>query len=346
MQNFLDLPEDDQRIAFEQTAAATGLVASSVEKDFWVCWALGELFALPVLKDSLVFRGGTSLSKVWGLIDRFSEDIDLTIDRKVLKWEPGADLETMTPSQQGKRVKALRKAGRRFVGETIHPALTAHLEKAVPGRPSKIEVDEHDNDGQTLLLHYPAVTGTGVAGYVAPVVKMEFGVRSEPWPTRASTVRCFVAETFREQFGQPDVPVTALLPARTLLEKVLALHEENCRPERGGPKPRMARHYYDVHRLVEAGIAVEVLGDLALLQRVVRHRAIFFRQSWMNYDTLKPGNLRIRPAPEQEAAWRADYDAMGAEMFRNAPPPFDDLMKSADEFERRLNALAEPSAGD
>jgi hypothetical protein len=207
-------------------------------------------------------------------------------------------------------------------------------------------VDENDHDGQTLLLHYPAVTGPRSSGYVAPVVKMEFGARSDPWPTSARTVRCFVAERYPTQFGKPDVPVTALVPARTFVEKLLILHEETFRPAKGSLKSRMARHYYDVHRLIEAGIADEVVGDHALFERVVRHRAIYFRQNWVKYDGLGPGTLRIRPLPEQEAAWRADYDAMGAEMFRDPPPSFDDLLESTGEFERRFNAIAAPASDE
>lgn len=346
MQRFLDLAAEEQRVAFEQTASATGLVASSVEKDFWVCWALRELFSLPFLKDALVFKGGTSLSKVWGLIDRFSEDIDLTIDRNVLEWHPAADLETLSRKKRDKELDALRDAVREVVREKIHPALETRLLKAVAGRTATVKVDGHDGDGLTLLLYYPAVTAGSRPAYVAPVVKMEFGARSDPWPTAFRNVRSLVAENFPAQFQSPDVEVTALVALRTFIEKVLILHEETFRPATSALRHRMARHYYDVHRLIETGVADGVIADQDLFEKVVRHRAVYFRQNWVDYDGLGPGTLRLRPLPEQEPAWRKDYVAMGAEMFRNTPPPFDDLLKSVEEFERRFNALGEDSGTD
>ena len=339
MQTFLDQPKTDRRIAFEQTAARKGIVASSVEKDFWVCWALMELFGMPALRESLVFKGGTSLSKAWGLIDRFSEDIDLTIDRRSLGFVGDRSPETATKGQRAKLLKRLRGACRERVQREVLPYLEERIRFVLKGENAQIEIDEHDRDGQTLLLRYPALVGSQSPPYVTQAVKIEFGARSDPWPTERRKVCCFVNESFPEQFAKGGFEVVALLPSRTFLEKVMALHEEGCRPIAKGRALRMARHYYDIHRLFEQGVAEEALKTPHLLRQTAQHREVYFRQSWMDYDTLRPGRLRIVPGSEQEAAWKADYQAMGPEMFVSVPPSFEALMKSAREIERRVNEV-------
>lgn len=337
MREFLQLSQEDQKLAIEQAAARKGWVASSVEKDFWVCWSLAQLFALPELVGHLTFKGGTSLSKAWGLIDRFSEDIDLTIGRDALGFG-GENSPERAPSakQQAKRLKALRESCGVFVRNTVLPKLGAQISAQLGPGGWQLAWDENDHDGQTLLFSYPTHFGIDEARYARPIVKMEFGARSDPWPAHERPVRPVMAEVFPQLFQNPETMVLALAPERTFWEKAMLLHEESYRPADKTRRPRMARHYYDLYRLISTGIAAKARDDVDLFKQVLAHRKVFFAQSWVEYSDINPNALRLLPLPEQEQGWRQDYLAMQAEMFSEKPPEFDVVL----DVIRKYEALA------
>lgn len=340
MQEFLKLPKEDQKLAIEQTAARNGWVASSVEKDFWVCWTLEQLFALPELKGHLTFKGGTSLSKAWGLIDRFSEDIDLTIGRDALGFG-GENSPERAPSvkQQAKRLKALRDACGTFVRNTLLPRLSDCFIAQLGADDWQLTFDGDDPDGQTLLFLYPTHFGGEQARYVRPLVKIEFGARSDPWPAHERSVHPVIAEVFPQLFTRLETIVHALAPERTFWEKAMLLHEEAYRPADKQRRPRMARHYYDLYRLIQSGIAAKAVEDSDLFKNVLTHRSVFFAQSWINYQAMAPETLRLLPLPNQEQSWRQDYEAMQAEMFTEAPPNFDAVLDLIRQFEDAIRGL-------
>jgi predicted nucleotidyltransferase component of viral defense system len=340
MQQFLKLTPEDQKLAIEQTAARIGWVASSVEKDFWVCWTLQQLFAMPALGPHLTFKGGTSLSKVWKLIDRFPEDIGLTIDRAALGFggEDSPEKATST-KQKSKRLKALRDACAVHIQTVLMPQISACMQAALEEKAWSLTVDENDPDRQTLLFAYPTHFVTQDERYIRPVVKIEFGARSDPWPAHAHTVRPIVADIYPQAFNDPDCHVMALAPERTFWEKAMLLHEEIYRPADKPRRPRMARHYYDLYRLIEQGIAARAVMDRELFEKVAAHRKEFFSQKWVNYTTLRQGTLRVIPLPAQEGDWRQDYAAMQAEMFSTPPPPFETLLEAISTFEKKFNEL-------
>ncbi len=343
MRRFLGLSAADQTLTFEQAGARKGLTPSSVEKDFWVSWTLRELFGLPSLADRLTFKGGTSLSKAWSLIDRFSEDIDLTIHRESLGFGAPNDPEAAkSKTQRGVRMKALVAACGAHVGSRVLPELAATIDAALAGRPWDLSPDPDDPDAQTLLYRYPSLFPVSQARYLRPVVKIEFGARSDPSPSETRTIRPLVAEVFPRAFEDAECPVRALSPLRTFWEKAMLLHEETYRPAHKPRRPRMARHYYDVHRLIDRGIARDACADPALFDRVIQHRRLFFAQNWVDYATLRPGTLRLGPAAAHEDAWRADYGAMEREMFTAPPPSFDTILASVRAFETWFNARATP----
>jgi predicted nucleotidyltransferase component of viral defense system len=339
VKRFLGLSAADQKLAFEQAAAQRGLAASSVEKDFWVCWTLGVLFEMPELAPHLTFEGGTSLSKAWGLIDRFSEDIDLTIDRAALGFD-GEDSPEHAPStkQLRKRLKDLKAACASRVAGDINAALAARIGEVVRDGEWALALDPDDADRQTHLLTYPTRFPAQADRYIPAVVKMEFGARSDPWPAEMREVRAFVAEAFPSVFENPICMVRALMPRRTFWEKAMLLHEETFRPDDKPRRPRMARHYYDLYHLIEQGIGAEAMADMNLFEQVLAHRQVFFEQSWVDYSSLKPGTLRLMPMASQEAGWREDYVAMQSEMFREPPPSFDVVLNSVSQFERTFNS--------
>ncbi len=176
MDAYLQLSPADQIAACNESGRRLSLQPASIEKDFWVCWTLRELFALPDIGQHLTFKGGTSLSKAWGLIRRFSEDIDLVVDKEALGFGGDAAPEK-APSKKKRRdrLEALMEASRKWVQEKLQPALASRLHAALGKSDWKLEVDPDMADGQCLLFHYPSAFPSGTAGYVRPVVKIELG---------------------------------------------------------------------------------------------------------------------------------------------------------------------------
>lgn len=341
MNTFLQLPDTRRLFAFQQVDEAMGLQAVSVEKDFWVCWTLRELFALPAIGEHLTFKGGTSLSKAWKLIERFSEDIDLVVDKETLGFSGDAAPDKAASNKQRKtRLEALMAACRQWVQGKLMPALTEQLKTALGDSGWNLEVDPDMPDGQCLLFHYPSVFPVGSAGYVRPVVKIELGARSDDWPHEKKSILPYVIEHFPALDPDATCTVRVLAAERTFWEKACLLHEETFRPADKPRKLRMARHYYDLWCLLRAGVGDRALANTALFHRVAEHREIFFRYSWVDYSTHKPGTFRLSPPKDHLSNWRTDYQEMLGPMFFGDTPNFEDMLTAAAEFEKAFNATA------
>ncbi len=270
-------------------------------------------------------------------VDRFSEDIDIVVEREFLGFGGDSGPEhAPTASQQRKRIKKVKAACRARIREGLVPALDARFKSLIPEQTLwKLEADESDPDGESLLFHYPAVVGA--AAYVQPVVKIEIGARSDTEPREAVRIEPYLAEVFPEILSGSAFPVRAVSARRTFWEKAMLLHEELRRPADKPRKPRLARHYYDLCRLIQKGVAAEAVADEGLFERIAAHRAIFFEQSWMDYSTLARGSLRLVPPGDQAPAWRQDYRTMQAEMFFGEVPSFEEVLRVVGEFEAQFN---------
>lgn len=327
----------ERELAFQQAGAARGLAPGSLEKDFWVCLILRELFTLPDHANHLTFKGGTSLSKAWGLIDRFSEDIDLTIDRASLGFS-GEDGPEAAPSRtkQRQRIEDLKEAASTLISSQLTPALAERLRTILAGDESwELTVEA---DAQTILFAYPRRPAVMTPEYLTPVVKLEFGARSDPWPSQERPVTPVAAEVYPDMFDAPTVMVRALRPERTFWEKVMLLHEERYRPAGKGRRARMARHYYDVWRLIDKGVAAMAVADEKLFDQVAAHRQLYFGYSWVDYGTLRRGRVNALPDEGSLDEWRQDYAAMQGAMFVETPPPFEEILEVIAGFQREFNA--------
>ena len=341
MDAFLHSPPERQKKACIKLQDEMHLHAQSVEKDLWVCWTLRELFSLPGIGEHLTFKGGTSLSKAWKLIRRFSEDIDLIVDKEALGFGGDAAPDKAASNKQRKaRLEALMAASRQWVQGMLQPALTIRIAAALGNDANcKLEVDPDMPDGQCLLLHYPSAF-ENEAGYIKPVVKIELGARSDDWPNSECPIQPYLAERFPQLMPEGPFPVRVLAAERTFWEKACLLHEETFRPHDKPRKLRMARHYYDLWCLLRAGVGERALANTALFQRVAEHREIFFRYAWVDYSTHKPGTFRLSPPTDHLANWRSDYQAMLGPMFFGEVPDFDEIMEAVGEFEKTFNASA------
>jgi hypothetical protein len=339
MDAFVRMPASERRLACLTVADAKRLQAASVDKDFWVCWTLREVFNLPNIGPHLTFKGGTSLSKAWGLIERFSEDIDLVVDKDALGFAGDASPNRATGSnERRRRLDNLMEACRKWVQDKLKPALgNAIAERFGTKEGWHLEVDPDMADGQSLLFHYPSAFPTAEAGYVRPVVKIELGARSDHWPADTRTITPYVAEVLPHAIPDAAFSIAALAPERTFWEKAMLLHEETFRPADKPRKERMARHYYDAWCLITRGVADRAATDQVLFARVAEHRQIFFRLGWVDYATLRPGMFRLLPPADHRSAWQQDYEEMAEAMFYGDRPPFREILRVVGEFEEKFN---------
>ena len=338
MDSLLQLSPHQRAEVFQRTTQQTGFDAVIVEKDFWVCWTLQELFRLPGIGEHLIFKGGTSLSKVFKVIERFSEDIDVSIDRSFLGFggtnEPEAGASN---KEKQRRIEALKSACQRKIAEELLPALNAAIQLKL-GRKEKwlLRSDDEDPDQQTLLFEYPTSFTPETTGYIRRLVKIEMGARADHWPSETKTITPYVAEQFPQGFKMPSCAVKVLSAERTFWEKATILHAEFHRPAEKPMPERFSRHYCDFHELIRKGVAVAAAGKPELLARVAQHKSLFFRTSWARYDEATAGSLRLAPPEHRVKALREDYGKM-QQMFFGEPPEFDKLIALLTQWESEFN---------
>jgi hypothetical protein len=339
MNKFTLLPAADRAAVLQETAARMGVASPAIiEKDFWVCWILGQIFTAEVLPGPL-FKGGTSLSKVYGIIARFSEDVDIVLDRHALGFEGDSDPINITGTNRRKRIlEQLAAACSKTVQGSLRETLKNRFKSELGDAGWSIMPDVADRDGQSLLFEYPAGLEPrlyGTVGYIRPVVRLEFGCRGDVWPTEQRTIRAYVAEQFPDLFGWAECPVRVLRPERTFWEKVTLLHAVR---HSGKIPPRLSRHYYDVSRMYRHDVGRQAFADPGLLEAVVKHKSVFFREAAARYDLAVPGTLKIVPGAELERAVRRDYREM-QEMFLGEAPEFEAVLSDVREVEQRVNSI-------
>lgn len=341
MDGYLKSPAEHRGIICQQTQAQLDLPVTSLEKDFWVCWTLRELFGLPGWADNITFKGGTSLSKCWGLINRFSEDIDIVIDKGFLGFDGVKSPDkALSKKQKNKRLEAMKDAAQVKIHAELMPALTARINASLPESDSWELLpasEEEDRDRQTLLFKYPTAMPEPQS-YVRRVVRIELGARSDNEPVEEKNIHPYLFDAFPEVLGPSSFRVRALAPERTFWEKAILLHEEIHRPaDKKGREARTARHYYDLWCLITRGIAARAADRDDIFTRAAVHRRIYFNWTWMDYRTLCRGSLRLVPLPEQEMEWRRDYQAMHDEMFFDEVPNFDEVLRVVEDFQNEFN---------
>jgi hypothetical protein len=346
MATFAALPPAERALIVGEVASRIGVVPVIVEKDFWVCWALGRIFESPALAPHVVFKGGTSLSKVYGAIDRFSEDIDLAVAPQALGFSE-ADLDgAPSPSQRRKRVQALAVACEACVAQRFQPALEASVREVLGPPPPQGAWLHYELDAlagtPNLLFTYPSALPQP-GGYIAKQVKLEFGALTRQQPTGRHAVQALLATApgtaLAQAYTDLQAWVVALAIERTFWEKATILHAEYHRPSELPIRDRFARHYADFAALWRHAGRDGALARQDLLQDVALHKSRFFASSWAHYDTARAGSFRLVPPDERKPALRLDYAKM-LPMFLAEPPGFDAVLEALHQAERQLNRSA------
>ena len=339
-ESYLALSREDQGEVLEQVRAKTDRPTHLLEKDVWVVWTLGALFDSSLAAD-LTFKGGTSLSKAYKVIDRFSEDIDLTYDiRKLINdLMSGDEFLPTSRSQANKWTKAVRDRLPDWIATDVRPVLEAAL--ARNHLDAKLEIGGIEND--KLLLQYPAIKhGTG---YVPPVVTLEFGGRATGEPHQVMPIACDM-DGHVEGISFPTASPLVMSVARTFWEKATAAHvycaQGRIRSE------RYARHWHDLAAIARSSYFADAVSDRAVATAVAQHKSFFFVEKdtdgrVIDYTLAAAGHLKIVPEGEAREALALDYANMLADAVMVGDAlPFDQLMQVCGDVETRVNQAAMP----
>jgi hypothetical protein len=336
---FFNRSAGDQAAIIHEVAARHGISAVMVEKDFWVSWTLAVLFAHPEFGEQLVFKGGTSLSKVFGVIKRFSEDIDLSVSPEFVGIDEDWVEEADSRNKRTERMSKLEAACTEVVRERFAPELERIAEEAI-GKPGngkawmEFQVDD-DTHSPVVLFHYPSNESTGFE-YLRRSVKMEFGSLTDQRPAGKHSIRAWVAEEFPDLLADFHCELVALELERTFWEKATILHAEYHRDAAKPIRDRFSRHYSDTAAIAIGAEIDTVLANHELRQHVADWKSRFFPSSWARYDLAKPGTFRLAPPVFRIDELDKDYRAMRS-MFLNEPPPFETVVKALSHLESRIN---------
>ena len=309
---------------FAETARKMNISAALVEKDFWVVWTLDKIFSDNFLKSRMIFKGGTSLSKVFKVIERFSEDIDLILDWRLITAE-GVAKESV--SKQAKFNDELNKNSAQYIATELKNRLENLFGSLCTVQPDK-------DDPHTLNVEYPRSLSDA---YIRPHIRLEIGPLAAWMPHENFPVSSYVADENRE-LGISDTTLPVILAERTFWEKATILHREHFRPQNTQTPLRYSRHYYDMHMMASSSVKESALRMLGLLSEVADFKDKFYHCAWAKYDLAKPGTMRLMPSHANEKILEKDYAEMKSMIFKN-PPDWDDILDSISHLEEDINSM-------
>lgn len=327
--NFFDLSNEMQQSFLLLAENNLNMPAQVIEKDIWLCMLLEKLFKMPI---NMAFKGGTSLSKVFKLINRFSEDVDITVDYR--NFLNNLDLQNISKSQVKKISKELKLNLKSLVESKISSSLKTSISDEFPRTNFEIEISD---DGENLFFYYPSVI-TSSHGYLRDHVLIEFGVRNDTDPKEKYMVKPFLAELKDLSIQVPQAFVDTLSPIRTFWEKSTLIHVECQRGRLNNSPERLSRHWYDLYKLYNSWVGIESLNNKQILENVVQHKQVFFNASYCNYENCLNQQFKLIPDPEGTSGLKQDFSRMiEAGMFIEEPPNFDELISGLRKLENQLN---------
>ena len=325
--NLLSLTPEEINVVLSTTSAKLNFNTNVVEKDWWVTMVLKALFQTSCA-DYLTFKGGTSLSKGWGLIERFSEDIDVAFDKSF--W----GVDGANKSQRDK----IRKKTRAYIETDLLLELDSLL-KEMGAKDYELQFVPNDNsDKDPTVCFIPYKSYCAENEYVDSRIKIEFSCRSMREPREKITIRPFVHEVYPDEFENFVFDVYAVVPSRTFLEKVFLLHEELQKNHTR--VTRMSRHLYDLSRLMDTPFADAALADVEMYKEIVAHRSVFNAIKGIDYSTHHPSTINFVPQDEVNQLWKDDYQKMRSNTFIYGESlPYDELIERLVELRERIRQL-------
>lgn len=330
MSSWYNTDNREKKTAYEQIALMVNLPDYAIEKDWWVVQTLAILFEMEIGKH-MVFKGGTSLSKAWNLIERFSEDIDLAVDRMFYGFD----------GELGKKQRTkLRKTANAYITETLFPELSKRF-KAKGLLDVNLELEEiktSDQDPIIIRIYYPNVIES--PGYIEPRIQIELGCRSLIEPYTLRTFTSLLDENYpAAPFIENPINIPTVDPERTLLEKIFLLHEEFQRPDEKARVERMSRHLYDIYKLSKSPFAPKVLLNRKLYTEIVNHRFLYTKLGGVDYTLHNPKTINPIPPQKIMTAWKDDYEIMQEQMIHGDSPDFDTMIEAIKTYISEINQL-------
>ena len=342
MSRWIENSFEDRLYMVNHVSEENNIAPESVEKDWWVTMVLKTLFSLSVGKYAY-FKGGTSLSKGWGVINRFSEDIDIALYRDFFLLEKGL---VCARCENNNQIKMLRKASRDYVLGSLKEDLegapkVSGFDVTVEGvtMHHTAEGDKpihHDADPTVLLVRYPSIFASGHT-YVKPLVKVEISCLSMREPFEVKHISSLISESFIDEDNETACDIATITPARTFLEKALLLNEEF---QRKNPRTlRMSRHLYDLERLMDTEYGRLAIGNVDLYKAIVEHRRKFYHVGGVDYSLDMPDKMAFCLQGDLMERFRADYENMKSSFIYGNPIDFDTLIKRIEELQERFHLL-------
>lgn len=334
--SYFELPQAGQREVLDEAFSETGRSPSVIEKDIWLTLVLQLLFGMPDRK-AMAFKGGTSLSKVHGVIKRFSEDVDITVDYRELGCKLTIpQLLLLSGRGRSREGDALKSAVARYIREVVVPYLSAQLQNY--GCASECQLTVSD-DGESIHVHYPAMAADA-KGYLRDHVLVEFGGRNIIDPNAVHTIQPDIAALFSGIAFPKAEQVVVLSPARTFWEKVTLIHAQCNRPIPEG-KDRISRHWYDLSMLLQHEVGAAAKNDLDLLDDVIALKSVFYNSGTTHYSRCVSGELNLIPDDENFARLEGDYAAMELSgMLNGHVYPLGRIMEDLAALQKHVNQLA------
>ena len=296
-----------------------------VEKDFWICWVLSKIFSDGKLKQELHFKGGTSLSKIFNVIERFSEDIDLILNWDILDKDddPNKDRSVNQQDKFNKKIESQAK-------EYISTELKSKIESVFGG---VCAVSSDAEDKHILYVTYPA--SCKKHKYIRPEIKLEIGPLASWLPYKEYPIVSYVSE-INPEFATDKVLIPTIEAERTFWEKATILHQEYHR--KGQTPLRYSRHYYDLFKMANSEIKNKALKNIGLLKDVVAFKDKFYHCSWAKYEDAKPGSFHLFPNNDNLDTLKNDYNEMKGMIFGDYPV-WDEILKAMENLEKEINSL-------
>jgi hypothetical protein len=339
MDTLITLTPQELKEVYQVASAQMRLPETIIEKDFWVCWVLREIFALPDADAHFTFKGGTSLSKVWNAIARFSEDVDLAVSREWLGFTNAND-PAIAPSakRREKMLDALQTACVDKLRNEFLPALQTALARRLGTSGWTLSPCANTPPAPPFIeFNYPTVFSTTADAYNRPNIKIEFAPRAANQPSESVQIRPYLANLTGVSLKNPHISLKALSIRRTFWEKATILHAEAHRAPDSPVPSRYSRHYADLIALAKHPVAIGALAERQLLEEVVKSKRLFFHSAWSRYDLATPGTFKLLPSERHLSELADDYRKM-RDMYFETPTPWTKILTDLQALETKINA--------